>query len=503
MKFNFLIAAICIANAALAQEASDVLMISQNQTGTSARSLGVGGAMGSIGADFGAANINPATLGKYSKNEFSFTPSFNVIKTNTTYLGVNATDKANKLNFQNIGLVLAKRRSNQYSGWKGNSFAIGFNKLANFDRTYTITGINNKNSIVNMYAEQANITGGLTGLQNGFNTSLESQLAYKAYLLDGKTGDSTNSVFSYVPFAGNLRQTKDIIQSGGINELSMSLAANNNDKLLIGATLGIPIVNIRRNFVYREQDISGNTNNDFDYMEQLENKTTSGAGINIKIGAVYMPTNAIRLGLALHTPTWYSLEDRYNFGITSSLENLSDVNGNKIGVVNIGFGDSNNQAANYTVSTPYKAVFSGSYVIGKNGFITADIDYIDYTSASLNLGKGYEKYSKQENDIITRIYKPTTNFRLGAEWRIGDLMLRGGYSYYGSPYNNALLSQTRNAFSAGAGLRTASFFIDGAVVFNKFSNNEYLYLLNNTASNNVAAINNNNTQVVLTLGWKY
>lgn len=503
MKIKFLIAAMCIANIATAQEAQDVLMISQTQTGTSARSLGVGGAMGSIGADFGAANINPATLGKYSKNEFTFTPSFNILKTNTTYIGVNASDKANKLNFQNIGLVLAKRRSNQYSGWKGNSFAIGFNKLANFSRTYTITGTNNKSSIMDAYAEQANVNGGLSALQNGFNNSLESQLGYKAYLLDGKTGDSTNKVFSYVPYAGNLRQTKDIIQSGGINEISMSLAANNNDQLLLGATVGIPIVNIRRNFVYREQDISDNKNNDFDYLEQLENKTTSGAGINIKIGAVYMPINSVRLGLALHTPTWYSLEDRYNFGITSSLENLSDINGNKIGLVNIGFGDSNNQASNYTISTPYKAVFSGSYVIGKNGFITADVDYVDYTSANINFGKGFEKYTKQENDIINNVYQATTNFRLGTEWRIGDLMLRGGYSYYGSPYSNALLSQTRNAFSAGAGLRTASFFIDGALVFNKFSNTEYVYLLNNTALNNAATINNNSTQIVLTLGWKY
>lgn len=45
------------------------------QTG-SARSLAIGGAMGSLGGDFTSTFVNPAGIGNYKTGEFSFSPQF-------------------------------------------------------------------------------------------------------------------------------------------------------------------------------------------------------------------------------------------------------------------------------------------------------------------------------------------------------------------------------------------------------------------------------------------
>ncbi len=35
-------------------------------------------------------------------------------------------------------------------------------------------------------------------------------------------------------------------------------------------------------------------------------------GINFKMGMIFKPVEYVRLGLAVHTPTFYTLEDRYS-----------------------------------------------------------------------------------------------------------------------------------------------------------------------------------------------
>ena len=104
-----------------------------------------------------------------------------------------------------------------------------------------------------------------------------------------------------------LQQQKTIQTKGGIYEIALGYAANMDDRFYLGGSLGIPIVDYERFTKYRESDPSGNPNNNFDYFELNDYLTTKGFGVNAKLGVIFKPQEAIRLGLAVHTPTFYSL----------------------------------------------------------------------------------------------------------------------------------------------------------------------------------------------------
>lgn len=48
---------------------------------------------------------------------------------------------------------------------------------------------------------------------------------------------------------------------------------------------------------------------------------TTGTGFDLKLGAIFRPIDdsAFRFGFAIHTPTWYTLTDKYNSSIYSEI----------------------------------------------------------------------------------------------------------------------------------------------------------------------------------------
>ena len=67
-----------------AQNSFDALRYSTFQVGGTARSIGAGGALGALGADFSVLSTNPAGLGWYRKGEFVLSPTFYNARTTST-----------------------------------------------------------------------------------------------------------------------------------------------------------------------------------------------------------------------------------------------------------------------------------------------------------------------------------------------------------------------------------------------------------------------------------
>src|ERR1035437_2627599 len=80
-----------------AQTDVDALRYSQIFPGGTARSISMGGAFGALGGDFSCLSMNPAGIGLYLRNEFTFTPSIMDMRSSSTYLG--QTMDASKYNF--------------------------------------------------------------------------------------------------------------------------------------------------------------------------------------------------------------------------------------------------------------------------------------------------------------------------------------------------------------------------------------------------------------------
>ena len=83
--------------------------------GGTARSMGVGGAFGALGADFSAAGINPAGIGFNRKREFMVTPGMSFGKSSATFYGENTQDNINRFYLGNVGLITIRKFRRQVS----------------------------------------------------------------------------------------------------------------------------------------------------------------------------------------------------------------------------------------------------------------------------------------------------------------------------------------------------------------------------------------------------
>ena len=118
--FYSILAFTFIHNNLLAQDEFDALRYGYTTYNGTARSMSIGNAMGSVGGDFSSLSINPAGIGIYRRGEFVFSPSFNVMTNNSTYLGNTIDTSSTKLNFSQFGLVLTSvKKGNAYkkSAW--------------------------------------------------------------------------------------------------------------------------------------------------------------------------------------------------------------------------------------------------------------------------------------------------------------------------------------------------------------------------------------------------
>lgn len=471
-----------------AQNSVDALRYSRIHFGGTARYMGMSGAFGALGADISTFSINPAGIGLYKSSEFVVTPGINVSNTNSVYNGTSGEESKYNFNFNNAGFVVSKKLQNE-NGWKNFQFGVGINKHNNFHQRILIDGVNSNNSISDTWVEYANGTywEDIETEDNGIGT-FDLNLAWWTYLIDTINGDP-NHYQSAAP-DGDINQRKYINSTGYNNEVSLTVGANYNDRLYIGATLGLPSIHYSSSATYTETaldtDIGDNQFRELAYEESL---TTTGSGINLKLGMIFRATDWLRIGGAIHTPTFYTeLTDTWNTYLRSDWDVYqSESKQSPLGTYY------------YELNTPLKAIGSVAIIIGQYGLVSADYEYVDYSAARLR-SSDYDFYS--ENNSIKDKYTSTANLRLGTEWRWYNFSFRGGYAIYGSPFNNNLNDGKITSSSLGMGYREKKYFVDIAWVNSKMSEDYYLYGTDNITVN-PAAVDYKMNNFLVTVGYKF
>lgn len=503
-KITLVLGALCLGFFANAQNENDALLLGRTYQFGTARNLSLSGATGSLGADFGAINNNPAGIGLYRKSEFTFTPNVSVSNTDGEYQGTSTSQSRSRFNFNQAGVVFAnakKGKAYKRSKWKTSNFSIGFNRLANFNSNYAYRGSDNTSSFIENFSEEFNNSGGYT--DGALDVVSEAAYgAYQTYLIDADPGDSTRAA-SFVPFAGGLERSKTMRRTGGINELSFSYGANYNEKVMIGFTVGLPIVNITQEEILTEDDISGNTNNDFDYVDLYQNVNIEGSGINLKLGTIFKANKYLRLGLALHTPTRYSLTDISYIEIESHTENyLPREQGINDPVSTYKQSQDESNLFEYRYISPMKAIFSGTGLFGNKGFISADVEWINYNGMKYRYDNSFSGAEQIVNNAIQNTYKDAVNVRIGGEARLDQIALRAGYSYYGNPYEDYNDGASQTA-SLGLGYRGKGFFLDVAAQIAFAKDIDMTHTLARTSAIPTAEITRRNTQISMTAGFRF
>jgi hypothetical protein len=467
---------------AYAQYAEDAILFSRHLLGGTARMQAIGGAQVGLGGDITNAAVNSAGLGFFNRSEITISPAFNSFNTLTDYNSVESSQFGTGFNFANFGIVFNNTRDDLQTGaFRGGSFAISFNRMNFFRNEMLYEGRSEFSSILDHFAEQA------TGFQpNNIPNSL-AFFAYDQFLIN--PDDNLN----YDPILGDNdipQQEGNISSRGSQNVWNFSYGANFDDMFYIGGGVGITSINYRRDRNYKELFVTGP-------LEDLiinENLRISGAGINANLGAIFRPTDFFRIGASIITPTYYTISDNYVGGLESrvyvngQLDPLSD--------------QTNQIVSNYSLTTPLRLNTGAAFFFGKNGFVSADVEYLNYRRTRLN---SFDFNMAQDNQIINNFYKPAMNLRIGGEYRIEQFRLRGGIAHYGDPHDfNDNTNRSRNIFSIGGGIRLPDFFVDLAILQGFMRDRHVPFTIQNPSFPEPSVdVRNRMTNLVVTVGFNF
>lgn len=516
-QYSLMTAMMLLSASGYAQETYQDTKVVENELNGTARYVGMGGAMEALGADLSTISSNPAGIGLFRSSQVALSGGLVTQQgetTNPTGNGLSANIKGNKTNasFDQIGLVYSMRNGrNSFL-----NFAFNYHKSRNFDQLLTAT-----NTL--SYASQNKLSAIKYPIADNYNWNAVD--ANYQGLMAPLTNESGKQVGME-----HLNGTAYLFgqyQKGYIGEYSFNLSGNINDRVFLGLTFGLHDVNYRSNSYYTENLEMGVT------AESWETVHLSGSGFDMKVGAIFRPieSSPFRVGVYLHTPTWYDLSLASANDIT-----MADAKGSV---------DKGQQASyDFKIYTPWKFGLSLGHTVGKQLALGATYEYADYGTIDNRVNDGgyvdywYGDYyeSSYSDDGMNQHTKATlkgvSTLKLGAEYKILDnWAVRMGYNYLSPMYNKngfrdgSLSSpgsayatstdytnwQSTNRVTVGFGYSVKKFFVDMAYQYTQTNGEFYPFMSYYSKSSSPQESNvvdkvdvsNKRHQLLLTMGYRF
>lgn len=470
---------------------ADFASLSQSHAFGTARSMGMGGAFVSLGADMSSMSLNPAGLGMYRRNEISLTPLVPVSHAETG--GVPSWQGNNRAQFAfaNIGAALNVLESST-SALTSLTVGFGVNRIADFNTRYSFSSesVYDPSAPDRLMPTIADIFGQQLGQAGIFPTPAEDGnpngglgydydpafwpaiLGYNGYMLnvDG-TGDDRLWVPGYIGRNVSVIHSVDVLGSGSINEFTLSVGGNINNIVYFGASLGIQSVHKKVGVTYQEEYRYYNPDgsmgvpvdgqgyeliSQLDYSSLYQRTVIDGSGVNFKVGVTVRPVAGLRLGAAFHTPTYYSLDYSYRADIETYGHNRETDKGllarDRTPV------QRDEGADNWEFSSPARLMFGASYTFGNFAIVSLDYErdwYNGIRAKNLpDIGFSTDAYKY----AFKHGFRATNTVRAGIEVKpLPMLAVRLGGGYTGSmlrdraQYINGPVGYETYYFSAGLG----------------------------------------------------
>ncbi len=488
-KYLLIVVAGLSISAAHSQEIStvDAIRYSQQDFSGTSRFRAMGGAFGALGGDLSAISVNPAGSAVFVNNQFGATIGVYNTKTDSDYFGTSTSENDSSFDFGQAGAVFVFDTDADNTGWRKVTLAVTYeNQL--LDNTLFSAGTNPTNSVANYFLNFANMDGGvpLNQLENSFYEDFgfggqQAYLGYQGYVINPTTGAPENtSYFSNIPTGGNYFH-ENIVESSGYNgKVTFNAATQYGDKFYFGLNLNSHFTDYRQ-----VSSIFESNTNDPDAGLQRVRFTnelyTYGSGFSFGLGTIAKVTPEIRLGLSYESPTWFRLYDELSQSIRSVITdgtNEQDVVVNP-GIINVYDG--------YRLQTPGKFTGSFAYVFGTKGLISVDYALKDYSNTKFGPNSDYRSLNNEMSNTLAT----TSEIRVGAEYRIKEFSLRGGYRYSQSPYENTRVMGDLNGISAGIGYNFGGTKLDLAYSYSQRDYQQAFLTSGLTDSANFSAVNNN------------
>lgn len=423
---------------AYSQNAWDAYRYSQQYNEGTARSVAMGNATVALGGDIGAISINPAASGVYRFHEIVFTPSITVANSETDYLGTNTEASKTRFGVPNFGYVGSFKTGRKGHGLINWNIAIAFNRTNNFTSRMSATGRTAESSWLGSLAHN---TGGIyapemdmNSMNDPFyssNASWSSILGWNTTLLDTLPDSpfdyiaATENINGYnIGVGGDLEQyyTKESI--GNTSEAVINFGGNISNKLFFGVNIGIVSIWYKYKEVYSERAVNpSHFQTGFQSFAHFYNQSTSGTGVNLKAGLIYLPVKGLRLGASISTPTWMYLYEEWDESM------VSDFSDGYMQEISSPLG-----TYNYRLNTPFRWNVGAAYTLNQIAAISVDYERVNYSKMKLK-DEDYDNVFIVENEEINNNFKSQNIIRAGAEIKAApQFAIRAGYQYYSSGY---------------------------------------------------------------------
>lgn len=465
--------------------AGEMAQLSRPQALGTARSMALGGAFTSLGADLASMSINPAGLGMYRRNEIVLTPMMTFQSSETPGTMSYAKNGKNRFSMANFGAAF-----NAYEGTgtlTSFTVGVGLNRIADFNSRHSFKtdtpyagGSVWAPTIADIFGQQLGQAGifpngdGKLGYDTTNPYFWPAVLGYNGFMISPYYDPDTKESV-YVPDCigsnASILHYLDVVNSGSINEFTLSAGANLNNIVYIGATIGIQSVHKSTSVYYGEDYRYDNgpaansagelLETQLDYADLYQKSVLDGSGVNFKLGVIVRPTEHLRIGLAFHTPTYYSLERRYYGDITTQLYNntTKDTEINQDGTPS----QDDMGGNSWCFTSPARLLLGISYTFGNFGLVSVDYERDWYNGIRVkNTPEGFEPYPEEYKAEFKHAFRGTNTIRAGVEFkplprmalRVGagytDSMLKDKASYYDAP----LTYETRY-ITAGVGFNVS------------------------------------------------
>ncbi|WP_302452100.1 outer membrane protein transport protein [Phocaeicola coprocola] len=534
-KIMVLTVAGALASAAAAQNQYDALRFLGNDVNGTARFVGMGGAMSSLGADLSTIGTNPAGIGLYRSNDVALSFGFNANKSHSDFNGSVMDESRNRASFDQVGFVWSTKIGNK-TDLRFLNFAFNYHKRVNFNRQFASKGGLNGNSLTWQMADMIDGAedgnGGLfyqseddfygsNGLLNADNPYMDRKYVGTPYL--GAMGARTGLVDVKGDKDGNIT---DIYgwngidgeyysrETGSVNEYDFNVSFNVRDRFYFGATLGVYDIDYLRYSSYGEnmQRLNGEYQGNFTLNNTYK---TEGTGIDLKVGTIIRPFeySPFRFGLAIHTPILYNMSDRYTSVLTSNLpsasytENLAD------------YLYGGQYAWDYRLITPWRFNVSVGTIVGGIMALDAEYEFENYSATKLQNAEGVELNGQS---AVKETLKGVHSFRVGMETKVSSAFsVRAGYHFRSTPITSDAFKnipvtdntrtdaeylnlKSRQAVSVGLGYRGRLVYADVAYKYDFYKGDFYAFDGGIDQSGNLllspTKVNNERHQLLFTVG---
>ncbi|HEX5743141.1 MAG TPA: outer membrane protein transport protein [Flavobacteriaceae bacterium] len=389
------------------------ILFSGDEYNGTARYNAMSGAFGALGGDLSAIAINPAGAAVFLKNEFNFSLSNRNTSISSSFYNNRELSENDYFDLPQMGGVVVFNNYNPKGNWKNLALGFNYSKSTDFENNWIARGNSD-------YA---------TYIFDQVNTNIE-------YL------NVDEQVF------GNFTE-------GTNDKFTFSIASQYSDDLYVGFSINSYNLDFYQKAVLEEynNDGAGNTI-DASLIQEL---FTVGDGVSFGFGFISKPTDNIRFGLSYQSPVWYELAEEF---VEEDLElkysNTSQVYTTYSGV----------NRFDYKLRTPSTVTGSFAYIFNKQGLISLDYVYKNYSGIRLSS----DDFSS-ENQYFKDNLKSVGRLNLGAEWRFDNLSLRAGLHNEKSPFEGASNDENIEGFSLGAGYNFGAFKFD--VSYSKTDQTKY------------------------------